>query len=156
MGGVAEAYQEVATAFGYEYLGGSCDVTDLLADPGTLREQCWRRFNLRQPDGALSPCWWLTNPADAEVSDAMPRFLCKSLGMLRAERHPTRVATLGKIREEQRRRAAATPPCGTHPAGLNGAREEDDVATADEDDDRRSVLVSSSASSSSIPRARVV
>ena len=32
----AETYRDVAAAFGYEYLGGRCEVTELLATPGTL------------------------------------------------------------------------------------------------------------------------
>ena len=97
-------YQEVAAAFGYLYLGGRCDVTALLQERGTMAQERWKLFEWQLPDSALSACWWLTNPQERSSTDASPLFLCKSIGILRAEQHRLRVASLGKIREELQRR----------------------------------------------------
>ncbi len=97
-------YVKVAESFGYLYLGGRCDVTNLLEEPGTMRDQRWKELPWRLPETSLSSCWWLTNPQDIEHAEATPHLLCKSVGVLRAELHRLRVATLAKIRTEVQRR----------------------------------------------------
>ncbi len=99
-----EEYEYVAASFGYLYLGGRCDVTDSLQEPGTMQDRRWSELAWSLPETALSPCWWLTNPKDIANSEATPRFLNKSIAILRAELHRLRVATLGKTRDELRRR----------------------------------------------------
>jgi len=101
----AEAeYQDMAAAFGYLYLGGRCDVTKLLQERGTMVEERWRELEWQVPESSLSACWWLTNPQECGSKEALPHFLCKSIGILRAEQHRQRVASLGKLREELQRR----------------------------------------------------
>ena len=34
-------YEEIGKALGFTFLGGRCNVTDLIADPGTWQEQRW-------------------------------------------------------------------------------------------------------------------
>jgi len=100
-----EEYSHVAESLGYQYLGGGCDVTALLEDPGTLGDQRWGACPWTLPETSLSACWWLTNPADDPT--ASPKMLCRSLLLLRAELHQTRVATLSEIVEERARRGEA-------------------------------------------------
>ncbi len=109
-----EEYKEVAAAFGYLYLGGRCDVTDLLQDRGTMQDQRWVALTWQVPETALSACWWMTNPQDMACADAVPHFLCKSIGLLRAELHRLRVATLGKIRDELQRRREKNEEVRSH------------------------------------------
>ena len=97
-------YQDVAAAFGYLYLGGRCDVTELLQERGTMVEERWKELEWQVPESSLSACWWLTNPQERSSTEALPHFLCKSIGILRAEQHRQRVASLGKLREELQRR----------------------------------------------------
>ena len=39
-----EDYEAIGSALGFTFLGGRCDVTDLLADPGTLQERKWEHI----------------------------------------------------------------------------------------------------------------
>jgi len=97
-------YQNLGATLGYHYLGGRCDVTGLLQERGTMAEERWKSLQWQLPENALSACWWLTNLDQCSSADEVPKFLCKSIGILRAEQHRLRVASLGKIREELRRR----------------------------------------------------
>ena len=69
-----------------------------------MAEQRWKVLEWQLPESALSACWWLTNPQEGSSMEASPHFLCKSIGILRAEQHRLRVASLGKLREELQRR----------------------------------------------------
>lgn len=95
-------YQRIALQLGYEYLGGGCDVTELLAAPGVLKDGGWRSLPWCLPESSLSPCWWLTNRSGSD-EDA-PKYLNRSLAVLRAELSRSHVATLAKISVEFRRR----------------------------------------------------
>ena len=70
----------MAEAFGYIYLGGRCDVTELLQEGGTMNEERWALLPWQLPETPLSACWWLTNRQDLGSEEARPKFLCKSLG----------------------------------------------------------------------------
>ena len=98
----AEEYQVIGTSLGYEFLGGRCDVTGLLAEPGLLRGEQWRALAWSLPENSVAPCWWLTNPR-GDPEDA-PKYLNRSLAVLRAELGRSQVATLEKISAEFRRR----------------------------------------------------
>ena len=83
----------MGAALGYEFLGSS-DTTELLQEPDTLAESRWKRLARFVLESTLAACWWLKSaPAqdgkEAENCDvsALPRLLCKSLGVLRAELH---------------------------------------------------------------------
>ena len=89
-----ENYREVAAVFGYEYLGGKCDVTELLQEPGTMLEKRWEKLAWLLPDNTLDPCWWLVRLGSINDSEHAPKFLCRSLGVMRAELHRSRVATI--------------------------------------------------------------
>ena len=67
-------------------------------------EERWKELEWQVPESSLSACWWLTNPQERSSTEALPHFLCKSIGILRAEQHRQRVASLGKLREELQRR----------------------------------------------------
>ena len=69
-----------------------------------MAEERWKVVEWQLPESALSACWWLTNPLERSSMEASPHFLCKSIGILRAELHRLRVASLGKLREELQRR----------------------------------------------------
>ena len=106
-----EEYIEVASAFGYLYLGGRCSCTErcvcikqLLEERGTIVDKRWEAVRWQLPESALQKCWWLTNPPEDSSVEAAPQFLCKSIAILRAEQHRLRIASLGKLREELQRR----------------------------------------------------
>ena len=54
-------YEAVGAALGYQFLGGRCDTTELLQDPGTLAEGRWTQLSWSLPESTLAACWWLTN-----------------------------------------------------------------------------------------------
>ena len=104
-------YEAVGAALGYQFLGGRCDTTELLQDPGTLAERRWTQLSWSLPESTLAACWWLTNapPEDPKAApdrdlSARPKLLCRSLGVLRVELHQNRVATIAKVRSERQRR----------------------------------------------------
>ena len=106
-----DEYRAIGSALGFAFLGGRCDVTDLLADPGTLQEQKWSTLQWQLPSSSMDACWWLTNLPLHEVSgrarcvlSAKPKFLCESLAFLRVELHQTSVANIAKLRAERHRR----------------------------------------------------
>ena len=94
-----------------KYLGGRCDVTELLEDLGTLREKRWASLPWEMPKSSMDACWWITNlpvqdgggVAECDFSVA-PKLLCKSLAYLRVELHQHSVANIAKLRLERRRR----------------------------------------------------
>ena len=106
-----DEYEAIGSALGFSFLGGRCDVTDLLADLGTLQEQKWATLQWQLPISSMDACWWLTNPplqdtgasASSDLS-ATPQLMCKSLAYLRVELHQTRVANMSKLRAERHRR----------------------------------------------------
>ena len=77
---------------------------ELIDAPGTMAERRWEHLPWLLPETALRPAWWLTNPDPDDESAATPKFLCKSLGILRGELHRSRVATVPKLLAEQQRR----------------------------------------------------
>ena len=77
---------------------------ELIFAPGTMAERKWEHLPWLLPETALSPAWWLTNPDPDDDSTATPKFLCKSLGILRGELHRSRVATIPKLLAEQQKR----------------------------------------------------
>ena len=102
-------YEATGEAFGYQFLGVvRNDLADLLENPGTLQERRWAKLRWQLPETAISACWWLTNVlpdgAPSEQLALPPKFLCKSLSVLRAELHQNHVATMAKIRHERHRR----------------------------------------------------
>ena len=101
----ATSYHDVGESFGYEYLGGGCDVTELLENPGSIANRRWVGYNWALPRNAVSGCWWLTNPSGSPEEEA--KFLCKSVAVLRAGLKQQRVATLDKLRDEFDRRQVA-------------------------------------------------
>ena len=79
-----EDYEAIGNALGFTYLGGRCDVTDLLADPGTLQEQRWSQLPWELPKSSIDACWWLTNTPAGDDGGSVdlstpPKLLCKSL-----------------------------------------------------------------------------
>ena len=106
-----DEYEAIGAALGFSFLGGRCDVTDLLADLGTLQEQKWATLQWQLPSSSMGACWWLTNPPPQDVGtsvspdlSANPKLLRKSLAFLRVELHQTRVANMSKLRAERHRR----------------------------------------------------
>ena len=104
-------YEAIGSALDLTFLGGRCDVTDLLADPGTLREKRWATLQWQLPTSSVDACWWLTNHplhvAGTHDADDLPtkaKFLCKSLAYLRVELHQKSVANMSKLRAERHRR----------------------------------------------------
>ena len=102
-------YVAVGNALGFTFLGGRCDVTELLADPGTLQEQRWSQLPWEVPNSSMDACWWLTNMPMGVVGDIVdmstpPKFLCRSLAHLRVELHQSCVATIAKLRLERSHR----------------------------------------------------
>ena len=104
-------YEAVGAALGYQFLGGRCDTTELLQDPGIVAERRWTQLSWSLPESTLAACWWLTNapPEDPKAApdrdlSARPKLLCRSLGVLRVELHQNRVATIAKVRSERQRR----------------------------------------------------
>ena len=94
---------------GFTYLGGHCDVADLLAGPGTLQEQRWAQLPWELPKSSMEACWWLTHLSNGDDGSNvdMPmtaKLLCKSLAYLRVELHQTSVANIAKLRLERSRR----------------------------------------------------
>ena len=72
----------------------------------SLEEQRWVALKWELPESAVSSCVWLTNGEQAAVRPQVEAtYLCKSLAVLRVELHRNRVATLGKVRAELRRRS---------------------------------------------------
>ena len=61
------------------------------------------KLDWRSPDSSLHACWWVTNAHSAPQEPV--RLLVKSLAVLRAELHRTRVATLSSVSAERQRRA---------------------------------------------------
>ena len=54
-------YDATGKALGLTYLGGRCDVTELLADLGTLRDKRWASLLWLIPKSSMDVCWWITN-----------------------------------------------------------------------------------------------
>ena len=108
---IKDEYEAIGAALGFSFLGGRCDVTDLLADLGTLQEQKWATLQWQLPSSSMDACWWLANPplqdTGASVSHDLstkPKLSRKILAFLRVELHQTRVANMSKLRAERRRR----------------------------------------------------
>ena len=70
---------------------------------GTVQDKQFGKLDWRSPDSSLHACWWITNAHSAPQEPA--RLLVKSLAVLRAELHRTRVATLSSVSAEIQRRA---------------------------------------------------
>ena len=49
-------YEAIGSALGFTYRGGRCDVTDSLADPGTLQVQRWSQLPWELPKSAIDAC----------------------------------------------------------------------------------------------------
>ena len=56
-----DEHEAVGRALGFAFLGGRCDATDLLADPGRLQEQKWSTLQWQLPSSSMDVRWWLTN-----------------------------------------------------------------------------------------------
>ena len=83
-----DEYEAIGNALGFTYLGGRCDVTELLADPGTLQEQRWSQLPWEVPNSSMDACWWWTNLPIGVAGGCVdlptsPKLLCGSLSHLR-------------------------------------------------------------------------
>ena len=74
-------YECIAEVLGFKYLGGQCDVTDLLQDKGALKEERWKAYGWRLPASSVASCWWLTNPIGAAEEE--PRETMRQQGRRR-------------------------------------------------------------------------
>ena len=104
-----DEYEAIGNAMGFTYLGGRCDCTDLLEDPGTLQEQRWAQLPWELPKSSMEACWWLANLPNGDDGSSVDlsmtaKLLCKSLAYLRVELHQTSVANIAKLRLERSRR----------------------------------------------------
>ena len=73
-------------------------------DLGPLRERRWEvDIGWKKPEKESAPCWFLTN-AGGEDQEAEPKFLSRSLAMLRLHLKAARVATTEKIKQEHENR----------------------------------------------------
>ena len=50
-------YEAMGKARRLKYIGGRCDVTDLLEDLGTLRERRWASLPWEMPTSSMDACW---------------------------------------------------------------------------------------------------
>jgi hypothetical protein len=103
-GDADEAYRAVAEQIDADVLGtaSESDLAALRQDPGTLADRRWEEAVWSLPADETTPCWWLVNPTD--VPTKVPRFLCRSLVVLRLELKNSRCATSDKLRSEWERR----------------------------------------------------
>ena len=95
----AEAYRSVAAELGYDVLGQASDA-DLLwlrEEPGTLAERRWDSVSWTTPQDEASSCWWLANAGEEDGGEE-PKFLCRSLTVLRLELSHARIASSAKLR----------------------------------------------------------
>ena len=73
-------------------------------DLGPLRERRWEvDIGWKKPEKESTPCWFLTN-AGVEDQEAEPKFVFRSLAMLRLHLKAARVATTQKIKQEHENR----------------------------------------------------
>ena len=73
-------------------------------DIGPLRERRWQvDIGWKKPEKESVPCWFITN-AGCEDQGAEPKFLLRSLAMLRLHLKAARVATTQKIKQEYENR----------------------------------------------------
>eukprot|EP00974_Lingulodinium_polyedra_P008726 834639-Lingulodinium_polyedra.AAC.1 len=93
-----EAYERVANAYGYTFLGVATDsaaLDDLKTDAGTYQDRRWEKMQWRLPAGAMDVCWWVAGIAP--YTKEPTALLAKSLAVLRAELHRLRVATMSTV-----------------------------------------------------------
>ena len=80
-------------------------LTELLNDPGTLKDRRWDNLEWQLPTSEIARCWWLLNKSTAPVdADARPQIKCRSLLLMRLDLSRHRVATTRMLIQERENR----------------------------------------------------